>query len=93
MKNFTSVVKNANPFLKAFLTIVLSLLLFAQNGVGQGNIQSGSSYTQNFDGIGTTATASLPTGWKVEAITTVRSVTTAYSSVAGTATGCCARSS
>ncbi len=40
------------------------------------NIAVGTTVEENFDGIGTTATASLPTGWKVDKNTTVRSVGT-----------------
>ena len=54
-------------------------------GWGQ-NISVGTPYSQNFDAIGTSATASLPTGWKIENISTVRLVITAYSLVPNTAT-------
>ena len=51
MKKFTSVVKFANPFFKTFLSIVLSVLLFAQNGVGQTYYaMSGGNYTETFTG-------------------------------------------
>ncbi|HOG27631.1 MAG TPA: hypothetical protein PLT96_07560, partial [Candidatus Cloacimonas sp.] len=47
-------------------------------------IQSGQNVTQNFDVLGTSATATIPTGWKADKNTTARSVGT-YSA-AGTAT-------
>ncbi len=47
-------------------------------------ISSGFSYTQNFDGIGTSATATLPTDWRVDKQTAVRTVGTF--AAAGTAT-------
>jgi hypothetical protein len=49
-------------------------------------IAPGGSYTQNFNAIGTTATASLPTGWRMENLNPARTVTTAYTSVPATAT-------
>jgi hypothetical protein len=69
-----------------FLIGFVALTGVSLEGWGQGLIQVGTPYTQNFDGIGATATASLPTGWKMENIATVRSVTTAYASVPNTAT-------
>jgi hypothetical protein len=71
------------------LTLVKSLLLggmlfTATSLFSQVNISAGNTITQNFDGIGTTTTATLPTGWKVDKNTTVRSV--GSYSAAGTAT-------
>ena len=37
------------------------------------NIAAGGTVTQDFDGIGTSATATMPTGWKVDKNKTVRS--------------------
>jgi len=67
-------------------SILLAVLLLIGSGVWGQNISVGTPYSQNFDGIGSTATATLPTGWKIENIATVRSVTTAYASVANSAT-------
>lgn len=70
---------------KAFLLFVL-LISAATMGWGQANIAVGTPYTQNFNGIGNTTTATLPIGWKIENVTGARTVTTAYSSVANTTT-------
>ena len=45
------------------------------------NIAAGGTVTQNFDGLGTSATASMPTDWKVDKNANVRSVGT-YSAAA-----------
>jgi len=50
--------------------IIISTLI-ALYGV---DIAAGGTVTQNFDGLGTSATASMPTDWKVDKNTTVRSV-------------------
>jgi len=81
MKNFTSVVKNANPFLKTFLSIVLSVLLFAQNGVGQtyyamsgGNYTEGftgwTGYATNWNGLAILGTGTIPAATKTTVATT-----------------------
>jgi len=70
---------------KTILLFVLFLIL-SHWGWGQVNIEVGTTYTQSFNGIGNTATATLPTGWKIENVSGVRTVTTAYASVANTAT-------
>jgi hypothetical protein len=74
--------------LKHLFSAILLLALLGLPGVGWGqvNISVGTSYTQNFNGIGSTATATLPTGWRMENIAGARTVTTAYTSVANTAT-------
>lgn len=72
---------------KRLIALLTLAALLALPGMGWGqSISVGTPYTQNFDGIGTTATASLPTGWKIENVTGARTVTTAYASVANTAT-------
>ena len=72
---------------KLFLSLLVGCFLFAGGNVwGQVNIVAGTPYSQDFNGIGTTATASLPTGWRMENIAGVRTVTAAYSNVSGTAT-------
>ena len=50
--------------------IIISTLI-ALYGV---DIAAGGTVTQNFDGLGTSATASMPTDWKVDKNNTVRSV-------------------
>lgn len=68
------------------LAALVILMLLPGIGRGQVNIAAGGIYSENFDGIGSTATATIPASWKMENIATVRSVTTAYSLVANTAT-------
>jgi len=53
--------------LKRFLSLTLLLpLLIVYDGWGQVNITAGSTITQNFNDIGSTATSTLPTGWKMD---------------------------
>ena len=67
------------------ITLVAAfVLVFNTEGLGQVNISAGSTITENFDGMGASDTAYLPTGWKVDKNTTVRKVGS-YSS-AGTQT-------
>src|SRR5260221_14395824 len=40
------------------------------------SLSTSSAYTQNFDGMGTSATATLPTDWRVDKPSTVRTVGT-----------------
>ncbi len=71
--------KTTRALLFAFLFTAASVALVdAQISYSSG------TYTQNFDSIGTSATATLPTGWKVDKQTTVRTLGT-YSG-AGTQT-------
>ena len=72
--------------LKLSILILMSFIGVLSNSVWSQTIAPGGNYIQNFDAIGTTATASLPTGWKVENISTVRTVTNAYSAITGAAT-------
>ena len=65
-------------FIPIFMIVCFAL---SENGLGQVNISAGGTITQNFDGIGTSATATMPTGWKVDKNTTVRTVG-AYSAAA-----------
>lgn len=76
MKNFT-IFKKILSF-----TIMLFILFFTQNSWGQVNISAGSTITQNFS-IGTSATATMPSGWKVDKNTTVRTLGT-YSGAVST---------
>lgn len=70
-------------FLKSLLLV--TIMLFSAGPLfSQVNISAGSIITQDFDVLGTSATATLPTGWKVDKNATVRTVGT-YTA-AGTAT-------
>lgn len=62
---------------------VFAMLLISEQSWGQVNISAGNTITENFT-IGTSATATLPSGWKVDKNTTVRTV--GSYSLAGTAT-------
>ncbi len=86
--NFSSVVSGRNKFSLSFkfFSILLLVLLVSGKSWGQANISAGTTYSQNFNSIGTTATATLPTGWVMEKGTAVRTVTAAYTAVTGTAT-------
>ncbi|NPV36163.1 MAG: hypothetical protein HPY80_05795 [Bacteroidales bacterium] len=64
--------------------LVMAIFCTSNRMIGQINISVGSTVTQNFDGIGTSATATLPTGWKADKNTTPRTLGS-YAS-AGTAT-------
>ncbi len=68
--------------------ILLSLLMivfFAGVSWAQTvSISAGTTYTQNFDSLGTTATATLPYGWKADKLTTIRTVGTYSSAVTAT---------
>jgi len=72
--------------IKELLVLFALLLMNTQVSWGQLNISAGTTITENFDGIGSTANAALPAGWKIENVTGARNVVTAYSSVANTAT-------
>lgn len=79
--------KSLNFTRNVFSIFVLAFtFLFVGRIEGQVSISAGSTVVENFDAIGITTTASLPTGWKMENIAGVRSVTNAYSSVANTST-------
>ncbi len=77
-----------------FTILLFALMLFSGQGWGQISITAnGTAFTQNFDGIGSTATASLPSGWKVSSgiiysTSTSTTTTVAYgSSGTGAVTG------
>mgnify|MGYP001270408513 CR=1 FL=1 len=59
------------------------LLALANNSMGQISISAGNTITQALE-IGTSATASLPTNWKVDKISTVRTVGTYATAVTAT---------
>lgn len=73
--------KLKNLLKMAFIVILIT----ASRGLGWGqvNIQVGDTKTENFT-IGTTATAALPTGWKVDKNTTVRLVGSYAAAVSAT---------
>lgn len=60
------------PLLSAAVLSILSLAPAQAE-----TIAPGATYSQNFNGIGTSATATLPSGWKVSKATTIQSVTQA----------------
>ncbi|NLK92413.1 MAG: hypothetical protein GX273_04660 [Bacteroidales bacterium] len=68
---------------KNFTYYIYCLLVVSTVGLtklqAQINISVGNTVTENFDGIGVSATVTLPTGWKMSKNNTVRSVD-AYSS-------------
>jgi hypothetical protein len=68
-----------------FKLLLLALVMLVGSGsvVAQVNISAGTTITQDFS-IGTSATATLPTGWKADKNTTVRSVGTYASAVTAT---------
>ena len=70
-------------FLKFFGLLAVMLLVVNGNVWGQVNISAGSTITQNFS-IGTSATATLPSGWKVDKNATVRTVGTYAGAVSTT---------
>lgn len=69
-----SVSKLFAPFTKLIVKgfLFLGVMLIESGAWGQVTISAGSSYTQNFNSIGTSATATLPTGWKIDAQSTAR---------------------
>jgi hypothetical protein len=66
------------------ITALIPLLFAGMILNAQVSIAPSTTVTQNFDGIGTSATATMPSSWKIDKNTTARSVGT-YSA-AGTAT-------
>ncbi len=70
----------------SLIKLIMLTIAFAISGsaVGQGVIGVGGTYTENFDGIGTTATATLPTGWKIDQGTAYTTGTTATTVAYGT---------
>lgn len=68
------------------ISLLLLTLGFFGGVWGQVSISPGGTYSQNFNSIGTTATATLPDGWVCEKNTLARSVTVAYSTLTTTTT-------
>lgn len=67
------------------MTILFASVLFSgATAFATVDIEANETYTQNFDGIGTEATAALPTGWKADKNTTVRLVGTYAAGVTAT---------
>lgn len=66
-----------------YLLLIGIILSDSYKVQGQVNISAGSTITQDFS-IGTSATATLPTGWKADKLTSVRSVGTYSSAVTAT---------
>jgi hypothetical protein len=56
-----------------FLTLLISALSW-----GQTNIVSGGTYTENFNSLGASSTATLPTNWKAQKTTIVRDAAISY---------------
>lgn len=63
---------------------MLLALLFSVAAWGQVSITNSNTLTENFDGIGSTSTAMLPSGWRVDSV--VSSPTTVFSSAATSTT-------
>ncbi len=58
------------------LLFVLLFSLFGNNSFSQVNITPGSTVTQDFNAIGTAATATLPSGWRADAQSAARTLGT-----------------
>nr|MBP8782084.1 hypothetical protein [Paludibacteraceae bacterium] len=71
-------------FTKKMTILFASVLFSGATALATVNIEANGSYTQNFDGIGTAATATLPTGWKADKQTSVRTVGTYAAGVSAT---------
>lgn len=67
------------------LLLAAALATCTSNGFAE-TIAPGTTYSQNFNAIGNSSTATLPSGWTVNSSTGVRDVTTALYTGAGTAT-------
>lgn len=67
------------------LLLAATLATCTSNGFAE-TIAPGTTYSQNFNAIGNSSTATLPSGWTVNSSTGVRDVTTALYTGAGTAT-------
>lgn len=63
-------------FTKKMTILFASVLFSGATAFATVDIEANETYTQNFDGIGTEATATLPTGWKADKPTSVRTVGT-----------------
>lgn len=70
--------------MKKWLAGLVCAGMWASVALGAQNIAAGTSVTQNFDSIGVSATATLPTDWKVDKQTTVRTLGTYAAAVSAT---------
>lgn len=67
------------------MTILFASVLFSgATAFATVDIEANETYTQDFDGIGTEATATLPTGWKADKQTSVKTVGTYAAGVSAT---------
>lgn len=64
--------------------VLLFLLIPFIISYSQISIQVGNSVSQNFDGLGTSATATMPSGWKVDKNTSIKTVGTYQAAVTAT---------
>ena len=71
-------------FTKKMTILFASVLFSGATAFATVNIEANETYTQNFDGIGTAATATLPTGWKADKQTSVKTVGTYAAGVSAT---------
>ena len=55
-------------------SLVAAFLLAAASANAE-NIAPGATYTQNFDSLGSSTTATLPSGWSATASTSIQAVT------------------
>jgi hypothetical protein len=58
------------------LFVAVFFILAASSVAAQISLPTAAPYTQNFDGLGTSATATLPANWKVDKLTTAQTVGT-----------------
>lgn len=68
---------------------LFAAIVFAAATAASANAETiapGASYSQDFDSLGSSATASLPSGWSATASTSIRAVTSTEYSAVGTAT-------
>lgn len=72
--------KRVFSFATAFAATFLAVSANAEN------IAPGETYNQNFDSLGSSATASLPSGWSASASASIQAVTATEWEAAGTAT-------
>lgn len=80
MKN---ILRNSNfKFTKWCIALIAGLMTFATTGWAQISISAGNSASQNFNSLGTSTTATLPTNWKALKSTTARITPPAYSDAA-----------
>lgn len=71
-------------FTKKMTILFASVLFSGATAFATVDIEANETYTQNFDGIGTEATATLPTGWKADKQTSVKTVGTYAAGVSAT---------